>query len=83
MTRTEQYNQIQRATPAERDTLAQLAIGRILRLLSRPGQPGDVERYEDARAVILAIRDAAERDGARPATDTRPDAVRDRVWTRH
>lgn len=33
--------------------IAQLALGRILRLASRPNQPGDVEEYEHCRAIIL------------------------------
>jgi hypothetical protein len=32
----------------------QLALGRIFLLGSRPTQPGDVEQYEAARAVVLA-----------------------------
>ena len=35
-------------------SVVDLAIGRILRLGSRPTQPGDIEQYERARAVILA-----------------------------
>lgn len=31
-----------------------LALGRIFRLASRPTQPGDVEAYEEARAIVLA-----------------------------
>jgi hypothetical protein len=33
--------------------LINLAIGRILRLGSRPTQPGDVEDYERCRAIIM------------------------------
>lgn len=29
-------------------------MGRILKLLSRPFKPGDLEQYEAARAVVLA-----------------------------
>lgn len=32
-----------------------LAIGRILRLASRPNQPGDVAEYERCRALILDL----------------------------
>ena len=33
---------------------AELALGRILRMGSRPAQPGDVEEYERCRAIIMA-----------------------------
>jgi hypothetical protein len=49
---------IRAASQADRDRLAELALGRILRLGSRPTQPGDVEEYERARAVILAAAGA-------------------------
>lgn len=42
----------------------ELAIGRILRLGSRPARPGDVAEYERCRALIL---DAAERQGITPS----------------
>jgi len=32
---------------------AQLALGRIFRILSRPFQDGDVEEYERCRAILL------------------------------
>ena len=35
------------------EEIALLALGRILRLGSRPTQPGDVEEYERCRAIIL------------------------------
>lgn len=34
-------------------TVMSLALGRILRLASRPTQPGDVAEYERCRALIL------------------------------
>lgn len=34
-------------------TLAELALGRILRLGSRPFQPGDIEEYDRCRAIII------------------------------
>lgn len=34
-----------------------LAIGRILRLASRPTKPGDVAEYERCRALILDLCD--------------------------
>ena len=35
-------------------TAAALALGRILRLGSRPTQPGDIAMYERCRAIIYA-----------------------------
>ena len=50
----------------------QLALGRIFRLMSRPEQPGDVEQYEQSRAIIL--------DAADPTIpEYRPCWVRDRL----
>lgn len=34
-----------------------MAIGRIMMMLSRPAQPGDVETYESCRRVIFAAAD--------------------------
>lgn len=50
---------------------ALLAVGRILRLASRPSRPGDVEEYERCRAVIMDASDP-------PAPDYRPNYARDR-----
>lgn len=51
---------------------AQLAIGRILRLASRPAQPGDVAEYERCRAIVL--------DAAEPvAPEYTPNYARDRL----
>lgn len=33
-----------------------LAFGRILRMGSRPTQPGDIEEYERCRAIIMGMR---------------------------
>lgn len=38
---------------AETKKLVDLAIGRILRMGSRPTQPGDAEEYERCRAIIM------------------------------
>ena len=38
---------------AEENAAVSLALGRILRLASRPSRPGDVEEYERCRSVIL------------------------------
>ncbi len=40
-------------TEREARTAAELAIGRILRLGSRPFQEGDIELFDEARAVLL------------------------------
>jgi hypothetical protein len=58
-------------TPEERTAAVRLAMGRILKLGSRPAQPGDVEEYERCRLVILACSPS-------PRPDHRPDAARDR-----
>lgn len=51
---------------------AELALGRILRLASRPEQPGDVADYERCRALIL--------DTLAPVTpDYQPCYARDRL----
>lgn len=45
-------------TPStDKIALAQLAIGRILRMGSRATQPGDVEEYERCRAIVLDATD--------------------------
>jgi hypothetical protein len=54
--------------PAE----VQMALGRIFKLMSRPTQPGDVEQYEKARAVVLAYSDE-------PKLDWVPNYCRDRL----
>ena len=46
---------------------AQLALGRILRLSSRPERPGDAEEYEKCRRIFLAEAECAGLDTwARP-----------------
>ena len=49
---------------------AQLALGRIFRLLSRPHLLGDAEQFEAARRVVLAEAEAVGIDtwSRRPAT---------------
>lgn len=49
-----------------------LAFGRILRLASRPSQPGDVEEYERCRRIILDALPAG-------AEDYTPSYARDRL----
>ncbi len=43
-------------TPEDRQACI-LAIGRILRMGSRPEQPGDVAEYERCRAIVLELTD--------------------------
>lgn len=38
---------------AEDRVLVELAIGRVLRIMSRPFREGDVEDYERCRAIIF------------------------------
>jgi len=42
------------------EQLMQLAIGRILRMASRPAEPGDVAEYERCREIFM---DAAAEQG--------------------
>lgn len=37
----------------ERKALAQLALGRLFRIMSRPFQPGDHEQFEQIREILL------------------------------
>ncbi len=57
----------------ENAKIFELAFGRILRMGSRPTQPGDVAEYERCRALCL---DAAE--GIDVTSDYAPNYVRDR-----
>ena len=57
---------------AESNRIAGLAIGRILRLGSRPTQPGDVAEYERCRAIFF------ETIGHEPRPYYQPNYVRDR-----
>lgn len=50
---------------------AELALGRILRMASRPAQPGDVAEYERCRALIMDLITA-------PSQDYTPNYARDR-----
>lgn len=50
--------------------LAQLALGRILRMGSRPAQNGDVAKYYRCRDIVTDLAEAPE--------DHRPNYVRDR-----
>lgn len=51
---------------------AQLALGRILRLASRPEQLGDIAEYERCRAIIMDTFEA-------PTLDYQPNWARDRL----
>ena len=59
-------------TEHERTKAIELAIGRILRIVSRPTQPDDVEEYERCRALILDLSDS-------PSPDYSPSYARDRL----
>jgi hypothetical protein len=48
----------------ELEAAKRLALGRILRMASRPTQPGDVEEYNRCRAIIMT--DAPDWAYARP-----------------
>lgn len=52
---------------------AELALGRIFRMGTRPTQPGDVEEYERCRRIIL---DELAPEGVK--LDWTPNYVRDR-----
>lgn len=54
----------------ELEAAKRLAFGRIMRLASRPTQPGDVEDYYRCREILMA--------GAGEFIDTRPNWIRDR-----
>ena len=47
---------------------SELALGRILRIASRPAEPGDIAEYERCRAIIL---DEAEESGI----DAKPTSI--------
>lgn len=51
--------------------LCELALGRILRLASRPAQPGDEAEYDRCRAIIME-------HFPEPTPDYKPCYVRDR-----
>jgi hypothetical protein len=58
--------------PSIEDRLVALAIGRILRMGSRPEQPGDAEEYQRCKRIIL---DQLCPHGL--PIDTRPSYARD------
>ena len=41
------------APESEARQIALLAIGRVLRLMTRPTQPGDIEMYETCKSIVL------------------------------
>lgn len=47
-------NPARRARRTDLDKLAELALGRIFAMGSRPSQPGDLAEYERCRAIIIA-----------------------------
>lgn len=44
----------------DKKALAQLALGRIFKLASRPTQEGDIQEYERCRAIILDALEPSE-----------------------
>lgn len=48
-----------------------LAVGRLLRMMSRPEQPGDVKAFYNCRAVVLDLLE--------PQPEYRPSWARDRL----
>lgn len=62
-------------TAQEANTAIELALGRILRMGSRPTEPGDLQEYERCKWIIL---DAGEYLGIRNTPDYEPCYPRDR-----
>lgn len=46
------------STPVE----VQMAIGRVLRMMQRPTEPGDIEMYEKCRAIVMDYAEASQMD---------------------
>jgi hypothetical protein len=46
-------NNLEQATKVERAAIQELCIGRLLRMGSRPTQDGDVESYDEIKAIIM------------------------------
>lgn len=67
-------------TTQEAQTTMQLALGRILRLGSRPFVEGDIEDYEKTKGAFI---DAAEFLGLELKADTRSCYVRDYAKIHH
>jgi hypothetical protein len=55
--------------------LAALAIGRILRIASRPAMEGDIEEFYRCRAIILDAADGTDVS----FRDNSPNWIRDRM----
>jgi len=47
-------------SPAQANAAIELAIGRILRMGSRPTQKGDIEMYEKCRRIVFLANDYLE-----------------------
>lgn len=60
--------------PNDDQRVLTLAIGRLLRLMSRPEQPGDIEQYRMARSAALDAADRLALDTA----DRRPNYIAQR-----
>lgn len=65
---------IQFNNTAEANKVMQLALGKILRIGSRPSEEGDIQLYENAKFAFL---DAAEFLGVEGKADMRPDYSND------
>lgn len=57
-------------TNSEQNKAFELALGRILRMASRPSQPGDITEYERCRGIIMDL-------ASPPAPDYTPNYARD------
>lgn len=68
-----------RSTPTDEERFAvEAAIGRIFRMMMRPGQSGDDIEYERCRAAILDVVDPADPFVSQENVNTAPDYIRDR-----
>lgn len=47
---------------AEENLLMKCAIGRLMRILSRPTQPGDAKQYAMCRRVVMELAGDEDRD---------------------
>lgn len=57
---------------AEKAQARRLVIGRLLRMMSRPSEPGDIDEYHRLRGILLDLAEAEPVDYA-------PNWVRDRL----
>lgn len=57
--------------------IAELAIGRIFRIMSRPYRDGDVEQYHRCRSIVMEITDQPKDRTANYARDRLKGAAGD------